>query len=187
MSMSLLITGLALFMAVHLIPKAPRLRLALVGRLGAKPYRGAFSAVALLALAVVVWGFSRSPVEQVYAPPAWGHPVSMILTPIALVLFAAANMPTRIRALVRHPMLLGLLLWAFAHLLANGEIRSLVLFGGFAAFAAVEIASAAARGKGPPKEPPPRIAMDIAAVVVGAIAAGLLAGFHGVLFGAPVL
>ena len=55
----------------------------------------------------------------------------MILVPIALVLFAAANMPTRIRALVRHPMLLGLLLWAFAHLLANGEVRSVVLFGGW--------------------------------------------------------
>ena len=147
--MSLLVAGLVLFLAIHLIPSAPRLRAALVERLGAKPYRGVFSAVALLSLVAVVWGFSRSPIEAVYAPPAWGHQVSMILVPIALVLFAAANMPTRIRALVRHPMLLGLLLWAFAHLLANGEVRSVVLFGGFALFAVVEIVSAVARGKGP--------------------------------------
>ncbi len=185
--MSLLVTGLALFAAIHLIPKAPRLRAALVERLGAKPYRGAFGAIALLSLAAVVWGFSRAPFEEVYAPPAWGHGVSMVLVPIALVLFAAANMPTRIRALVRHPMLIGLLLWAFAHLLANGEVRSLVLFGGFALFAAVEIVCAVARGKGPPAEPAPRISRDIAAVVVGLVVAGLLARFHDTLFGAPAM
>ena len=185
--MSMLIAGLVLFMAIHLIPKAPRLRLSLVERLGAKPYRGAFSAVVLLSLVAVAWGFSRSPFEEIYAPPAWGHRASTILVPVALVLFAAANMPTRIRALVRHPMLLGLMLWALAHLLANGELRSVVLFGGFALFAAVEIVSAVARGKGPPKEPAPRIAMDIAAVIGGFIVAGLLAGFHGTLFGEPVM
>ena len=185
--MSLLVAGLVLFLAVHLIPNAPRLRAALVERLGAMPYRGVFSAVVLLSLVAVVWGFSRAPIEEVYAPPAWGHRVSMILVPIALVLFAAANMPTRIRALVRHPMLLGLLLWAFAHLLANGEVRSVVLFGGFALIGAVEIVSAVARGKGSPKEPAPRIAMDLAAVVVGIVVAGLLAGFHGTLFGEPVM
>ena len=185
--MSLLVAGLVLFTAIHLIPSAPRLRAALVERLGAKPYRGVFSAVVLLSLAAVVWGFSRSPIEEVYAPPTWGHQASMILVPIALVLFAAANMPTRIRAVVRHPMLLGLLLWAFAHLLSNGEVRSVVLFGGFALFAVVEIVSAVARGQGPPKEPAPRITMDIAAVIGGFIVAGLLAGFHGTLFGKPVM
>ena len=185
--MSLLVAGLVLFMAIHLIPSVPRLRVALVERLGPKSYRGVFSAVALLSLAAVVWGFSRSPFDDVYMPPAWGHRVSMILVPIALVLFAAANMPTRIRALVHHPMLLGLLLWAFAHLVSNGEVRSVVLFGGFALFAAIEIVSAVVRGKGPPTEPEPRITMDIAAVIGGFIVAGLLAGFHGTLFGEPVM
>ncbi|MXY65927.1 NnrU family protein [Candidatus Poribacteria bacterium] len=185
--MSLLVTGLVLFIAIHLIPSAPRLRAALVERLGAKPYRGVFSAVVLLSLVAVVWGFSRSPIGEVYAPPAWGHQASMILVPVALVLFAAANMPTRIRAVVRHPMLLGLLLWAFAHLLSNGEVRSVVLFGGFALFSVVEIVSAVARGKGPSKEPVPRITMDIAAVIGGLIVSGLLAVFHGTLFGEPVM
>lgn len=185
--MSVLVAGLVVFIAVHLIPSVPPLRTALVERLGAMPYRGVFSGVVLLSLAAVVWGFSRSPIEEVYAPPTWGHQVSMILVPIALVLFAAANMPTRIRAMVRHPMLLGLLLWAFAHLLSNGEVRSVVLFGGFALFAVVEIVSAVARGKGPPKEPVPRVSMDIAAVIGGLIVAGLLAGFHGTLFGKPVM
>ena len=185
--MSLLVAGLVLFMAIHLIPKAPRLRLALVERLGEKPYRGAFGAVVLLSLVAIVWGFARSPFAEVYEPPAWGHRATMVLVPIALVLFAAANMPTHIRALVRHPMLLGLLLWAFAHLLSNGEVRSVVLFAGFAVFAAAEIVSAIARGKGPPTEPAPRIAMDVAAVIGGVIVAGVLAGLHGALFGVPVM
>ncbi|MDE0046466.1 MAG: NnrU family protein [bacterium] len=185
--MPLLVAGLVLFIAIHQIPKIPRLRHALVERLGAKPYRGVFSAVVLLSLAAVVWGFSSAPFEEVYTPPAWGHQISMILVPIALVLFAAANMPTRIRAVVQHPMLLGLFLWAFAHLLANGDVRSVVLFGGFALFAAVEIVSAVARGKGPPKEPRPRITMDVAAIVGGLAVAAILAFFHDTLFGVPVL
>ena len=185
--MPLLVAGLVLFMAIHQIPKAPRLRLALVERLGAKPYRGVFSAIVLLSLAAVVWGFSSSPFEEVYTPPAWGAEASMILVPIALVLFAAANMPTHIRALVRHPMLLGLLLWAIVHLLANGDVRSVVLFGGFAVFAVVEIVSAVARGKGPPKEPVPRFTMDIAAIIGGLAVATILAFLHDALFGVPVL
>ena len=185
--MSLLVAGLVLFIAIHLIPSVPRLRAALVERLGAIPYRGVFSAAVLLSLAIVVWGFSRSPIDDVYVPPAWGHQASIILVPVALVLFAAANMPTRIRAMVGHPMLLGLLLWAIAHLLSNGDVRSVVLFGGFALFAVVEIVSAKARGKGPPKEPAPRITKDVVAVIGGLIVAGLLAGLHGMLFGSPVM
>ena len=185
--MSVLVAGLVLFIAIHLIPGVPPLCAALVERLGAIPYRGVFSAVVLLSLAAVVWGFSHSPIEVVYAPPVWGHQASMILVPVALVLFAAANMPTRIRAMIGHPMLLGLLLWAFAHLLSNGDVRSIVLFGGFALFAVVEIVSAVARGKGPPKGPAPRITMDIAAVIGGLIVAGLLSALHGTLFGVPVM
>ncbi len=184
--MALLVAGLALFLAVHLIPGLPRLRAALVQQLGEKPYRGVFSVVVLLSLAAIVWGFSRAPLDQVYAAPAWGRPAAMILVPLALVLFAAANMPTRIRSLVRHPMLLGLLLWAVAHLLANGEARSAVLFGGFALFAVVLAISAVVRGKGPPARPEPRVTMDIAAVVAGLVVAGLLVEFHGALFGMPV-
>ena len=185
--MTLLVVGLVLFFVLHLIPSAASLRAALVEGLGEKPYRGVFAAIALASLAMIVWGFSRAPVELQYVPPTWGRHVAMTVVPIALVLFAAANMPTHIRALVRHPMLLGLLLWALAHLLANGETRSVVLFGGFALFAVVETVSAVARGKAPPAEPAPRYAMDAAAVVGGLLVAGLLMRFHGALFGMPLM
>ena len=185
--MTLLVAGLVLFLALHLIPSAPPLRATLVERLGEKPYRGVFGAIALVSLGIIVWGFSRAPFEALYAPPLWGRHAALTVVPVALVLFAAANMPTHIRALVRHPMLVGLLLWALAHLLANGEARSVVLFGGFALFAVVDLVSAVARGKGPASDPAPRFAMDAAAVVGGLLVAGLLMRFHGALFGMPLM
>ena len=185
--MTLLVAGLVLFLLLHLIPSAAPLRAALVERMGEKPYRGVFGIVAFASLAMIVWGFSRAPLDPLYVPPVWGRHAAMTVVPIALVLFAAANMPTHIRALVRHPMLIGLFLWALAHLLANGESRSIVLFGGFALFAVVETVSAVARGKAPPTEPAPRFTMDAAAVVGGLLVAGLLMRFHGALFGMPLM
>ena len=186
--MTLLAAGLALFVLLHLVPSAPPLRAALVARMGAVPYRGAFSLIALASLVMVVWGFSEAPYEPVYAPPTWGRHAAMGLVPIALVLFAAANMPTRIRAAVRHPMLLGLLIWGLAHLVANGDLRSVVLFGTFAGFAVVAAVSAMVRGKGEPAaDPPPRLAMDAAALVAGGGVAALLTYFHGALFGMPLI
>ncbi len=73
------------------------------------------------------------------------------------------------------------------HRLANGELRSVVLFGGFALFAVIETASVVARGKSPPGKQAPRVAMDAVALVAGLVVAGLFAVFHGTLFGMPVL
>ena len=185
--MTLLVAGLALFFALHLIPSVPPLRAALVAGMGERAYRGVFSLVALASLAMVVWGFSTAPFEPVYTPPGWGRHAAMGVVPVALVLFAAANMPTHIRAALRHPMLLGLALWAIAHLLANGDLRSIVLFGGFAGFAVLATLGAVARARRPAAGKAPRLVMDAAAVAGGLVAAGLLVRFHAALFGMPVL
>lgn len=185
--MILLVAGLALFMAVHLVPSVVPLRDALIARLGAAPYRGVFSLIALAGLVLVVLGFARASVEPVYSAPGWGRQVAMVAVPVSLVLFAAANMPTHIRAVLRHPMLLGVLLWATTHLLANGELRSVVLFGSFAGYAVLDLVSAEVRGKRPSTEKAPRLTMDAVAVVAGLVAAGLFIVFHGALFGVPVL
>ena len=184
--MTLLVAGLALFVVLHLIPSAPPLRAGLVARMGEMPYRGVFALIAFASLAMVVWGFSQAPYEPVYSPPVWGRHAALTLVPLALVLFAAANMPTHIRAFVQHPMLLGLLLWALAHLAANGDLRSVTLFGTFAGFAVVAAVSAVARGKRPATDKAPRLAMDGAALVSGLVAAGVFAYFHSALFGMPV-
>ena len=184
--MTLLVTGLVLFVALHLVPSIRPLRRALVARMGEAPYRGVFSLVALASIVLVAWGFARAPYEPVYAPPAWGRHVAMGAVPVALVLFAAASMPTHLRALLRHPMMLGLLLWAVAHLLANGDSRSILLFGTFAAFAVVATLSAVARGKGPAGGKAPRWRMDAVAVAGGLVVSGLLMRFHATLFGMPL-
>ena len=184
--MTLLVAGLVLFIAVHLIPSVVPLRAALIARLGPGPYRGLFSLIAAAGLVFIVWGFARAPFEPLYAAPAWGRQVAMFAVPVALVLFAAANMPTHIRAVLRHPMLLGLLLWAIAHLLSNGDLRSVVLFGGFAGFAVLDLVSAMARDQRLSTDKAPRLAMDAVAIVSGLAAAGLLAVFHAALFGVPV-
>ena len=185
--MTLLVAGLALFIALHLVPGVAPLRAGLVARMGEKRYRAVFSALAFAGLAMIVWGYSTAPFDPVYSPPDWGRQAAMGVVPAALVLFAAANMPTHIRSVLRHPMLLGLLLWALAHLAANGDLRSLLLFGGLAGFSVAAAASAVARGKRPPADKPPRLAMDAAALASGLAAAALFAYFHAALFGAPVL
>lgn len=185
--MILLIVGLALFVAVHLIPSVVSLRDALIARLGAGAYRAVFSLTALVGLVMVVWGFSRAPFEPVYTAPSWGRQFAMFAVPVSLVLLAAANMPTHIRAVLRHPMLLGVLLWALAHLLSNGDLRSIVLFGSFAGYAVLDLVSVGLRGKRPSTEKAPRIAMDAVAIVAGLVAAGLLMVFHYALFGVPVI
>lgn len=185
--MTLLVAGLALFVVLHLVPSVPPLRAALVAAMGEMPYRGAFSLVALASLVLVVWGFSDAPFEAVYTPPGWGRHAAMGMVPVALVLFAAANMATHIRAAVKHPMLVGLLVWALAHLLANGDLRSVVLFGVFAVFAVVATVSAVARGKRPVADRAPRLALDAGAVAAGLIATALLVYFHAALFGMPVM
>jgi len=185
--MVLLAYGLALFVVLHLIPSVPPLRAALVARMGEMPYRAVFALIALASVVMVVGGFAAAPYEPVYSPPAWGRHAALALVPIALVLFAAANMPTHVRRVARHPMLVGLLLWALAHLAANGDLRSVTLFGTFAGFAVVATVSAVARGKRPAADKAPRLAMDGAAIVSGLVVAGLLAYFHGTLFGMPII
>ncbi len=185
--MPLLIVGLVLFFTIHLVPSVAPLRAAMVALMGERAYRGVFSLVALAGLALTVWGYSEAPSDPVYVPPSWGHDAALVAVPIGLVLFAAANMPTHIRAAVRHPMLLGLLLWALAHLLANGDLHSIVLFGGFAGFAMVATLSAIVRARRPAVSRAPRIAMDVAAVVGGLVVAGLLMHYHDALFGISVV
>lgn len=185
--MTVLITGLTLFVALHLIPTVPPLRTGLVANLGETKYRAIFATLSFVGLALIIWGFSRAEFQPVYQPLTWGRSLAFGLVPIAVILFAAANMPTHIRAFVRHPMLAGLFLWAVAHLIANGDLRSILLFGTLGVYSVVATASAIMRGKQPSEDKAPRWMMDVVAVVSGTVVAGLFAKFHGALFGMPLM
>ena len=187
--MTWLIAGLLVFLVPHssgLV--APDWRARQVARLGEKPWKGAYSLVSLVGLSLLIWGFGQaraSPVT-VWTPPAWGRHASALLTVFAFVLIAAAYVPgTRIKAALGHPMTAGVALWAFAHLLANGRLHDVVLFGAFLVWALATFVIRRARDRrAGTTYPPGGWAKDAIAVIAGIAVALLFALFlHGPLIG----
>lgn len=184
--MTLLVAGLALFIGAHLLPTVPALRNALVARLTEQRYKGFFSLASGLGLVLIVVGFGRAPRDpQLFAPSATAVAIAPIAVTVALVLFAAANMRSYIRRTLQHPMLLGLLIWATVHLLANGDLRTTVLFGAFVAYALVDLASAVHRHA--VKAVVPQAKFDAIAIAAGVALALVVMTFHRSLFGVAVV
>lgn len=182
--MGLLSTGVIVWSVVHWFPAAlPAVRNRLAGRLGAGPYRGLFSLAILLSLVLMIIGWRNSSVQSWYVPPLLGSPLVPLLVLVAFFLFAAANAPGNTRRFLRHPMLTGMILWSVAHLLANGDNRSVILFGGLGLWAFVSIVLINRRDRvytPPPAVPFTRDLMTFAgALVVFAVVALL----HRWLFG----
>lgn len=183
--MEFLIVGLLLFLGVHSV-RLIGLRNPLIAALGQGAYSILYSLVSAIGLALIVYGHILAhPSEAVWAPPEWTRLLALILVPLALILLVSAYLPGHIRSTLRHPMTLGVLLWASAHLAANGNIASMILFGSFALWALLTLISAYARGGS--FESAGRWWADIAAIVIGLTAAGLVAWFHMQLFGVAVV
>jgi uncharacterized membrane protein len=136
--MTLLLLGIAIFLGVHLLPSLPELRDRLIGRLGKNPYRGLFSLLSALGFVLIVWGFARAPFLQVWTPPSWTRYLAMLLMLPVFILLIAAYLPGKIKATVKHPFLVAIKTWALAHLVANGDLASMVLFGSFLAYAVID-------------------------------------------------
>jgi uncharacterized membrane protein len=145
--MIIMVAGLVLFIGVHLIPTAPALRARLMVRLGDKAYRAFFAIIAALGLVLIIAGYHMRPPDPVplFAPSRAARGAAPVLVTIAFILFAAANMRTHIRSIVRHPMLIGLMLWSGVHLLANGDLTGTILFGSFFVYSIIAVVSAIAR------------------------------------------
>ncbi|MEW5754814.1 MAG: NnrU family protein [Pseudomonadota bacterium] len=144
--MSLLIVGMALFFAVHLIPTAPALRRGLIAAFGAKAYQGFFVVGSLAGFVLLIWGMARAPVVEVWQTPAWGRYAAAPLMLLAIYCLVAKDAPSNLKRYTRHPMLWGVTLWALAHLLNNGDQAALLLFGGFLLYALYDMWSANRRG-----------------------------------------
>ncbi len=184
--MTLLIAGLALFLGIHLVPAVPPLRDALVSRLGAGPFKGLFTLASLAGLVLIVVGYrAADPGPRLFAPLPAAIAVAPYAMVVSFILFAAANMRTHIRRTLRHPMLLGVIIWAAVHLCANGDTRGTVLFGAVLAWALVDLASAVSRHAVKEFEPVAR--QDVIAIVAGTVLALLVMTFHLALFGVRVV
>lgn len=187
--MSWLIVGLLVFLVPHSIGlAAPQWRSRQVARLGDGPWKGLYSLVSLAGLVLVIWGYghARASPVVVFATPAWGGHAAALLNVVAFVLIAAAYVPrTRIKAALGHPMTAGVALWAFAHLLVNGRLHDVVLFGAFLVWALVTFVIRRGRDRqAGTTYPPGSLAKDAIAVVAGVVVSlGFALFLHGPLIG----
>ncbi|MFZ2653216.1 MAG: NnrU family protein [Burkholderiaceae bacterium] len=175
--MTLLILGLVLFLGIHSISiVAPAWRDAQLARHGQAVWKGAYSLTAGVGLALLIYGYDvarQSPVV-LYAPPsALRHLALLLLLPV-FVLLLAVYLPGRIKTAAKHPMLLATKLWAVAHLLANGTLADVLLFGGFLAWAVADRISLKRRPARAVPAAPASPANDAIALVGGLV---LYAGF----------
>ena len=182
--MLVLLAGLILWAVVHWFPLAlPAQRSVLVTRLGEMPYKGLFSILSLVAIALIVVGWQQAPLVKAYVPPFFGNWAISAAIAVSFILFFAPYIPNNLRRFVRHPQLSGVAVWGLAHLLVNGTIRDVLLFGGFALWAIVGIFLANQRdGKW---QKPAAVALWKDAVLIGfaLVVTGVVFRFHGQLFG----
>jgi uncharacterized membrane protein len=188
--MLILIVGLILFLGIHSIRIfAPELRDRLIARLGEGAWKGIYSIIALAGLVLIVWGYSmaRLTAPILYEPPTWMRHVNLLLMFFAFVILVTSQLPAgRIKAAVKHPMLLAVKIWAFGHLLANGDLAALILFGSFLAWAVVDRISVKRRGDMGPAPGP--VKWDIIALAIAVVFYLLFVWrLHLWLFGVPVL
>ena len=173
--MSVLVLGLVIFLGAHSVRIfADPWRTRQIARLGEMGWKGAYSVVSAVGLALLMWGYGiarRDPVV-LWAPPVWAPHLAALLTLIAFILFLAAYIPgNHFKAWVKHPMALSAAFWAFAHLLANGTLNAVVLFAAFLVWGVLAYLAARRRDLAlGVVYPAGTVARDGIAVVGGAVA-----------------
>lgn len=187
--MLVLIIGIVVFLGIHSVRiLAPGFRDRQIAA-GEGRWKGIYSLVALVGLVLIVWGYSmaRLTAPILYEPPIFMRHINLLLMYFSFVFLVASQMPAgRIKAAVKHPMLLAVKIWAFGHLLANGDLAALLLFGSFLVWAIVDRISVKRRGDMGPKPGP--VTWDIAVIVVASILYALFVWrLHLWLFGVPAL
>jgi len=193
--MTILILGLVVFIGSHAFTMARGPRAQAIARLGEGPYKALYSLVSLIGLILIVWGFGQyraGGYTQVWNPPVWTRHLAVLLVWPAFIAFTAAYLPGRIKGALKHPMLAGLKIWALAHLLANGDLGSMLLFGALLAWAVAARISTKRRDEvrdhGGPAAAPAGWRNDILAVAIGtALYLAFLLWLHPLLIGVPAL
>lgn len=191
--MTYLLAGLVLFFGTHLFSafrsRAPGRDLR--QKLGYGPYMGLYSLLAIAGFVLIIYGYgAMRPSAVIWVPPVWLKHVNMLFQLLALPILVAAYMPTGyIKKTLKHPMLVAVKLWALGHLLANGELNSIILFGSFLAYGVIDRIAVKKRGdNGPPADIKPNVTGDVLSLVVGLGVYGAIAFWlHPILFGVPAM
>jgi uncharacterized membrane protein len=187
--MAPMILGLALFLSVHLFTTLRTVRAGVIARLGEGPYKGLYSLAAAIGLVLIIWGFGHyraSGYIPVWDPPAILQPVALLLMWFSFVALAATYVPLgKIKSTLKHPMLTAVKAWALAHLLVNGDLGSIVLFGAFLVWAVCDRIAVKQRGDaGAPKATFGR--GDLIALAIGTAAYIAMIWLHPIAIGVPI-
>lgn len=184
--MTLLILGLLIFFAIHLLPSFSTTRNNLYSRYGERRFKLGFTLVAVIGLILIIIGKAYADYIPIWEPPVWTRHMAMPFVMLAFILLPAANMPTNIKRLTPHPMLWGIILWSGAHLAANGDLASMLLFGSFFLYSLFDIVSANRRGAKTQDHKVP-LRKDIMVVVAGLVVYGIFLFAHPWLFGRAIM
>jgi uncharacterized membrane protein len=192
MGLLIMIAGLALFIGAHVLTTLRDARAAAIARLGEGGYKIVYSLVSLAGIALAAWGFGLYRATgwiNVWHPPVALRHLALALMLPAVILVVASYIRGRIYTTLKHPMLAGVKLWAVLHLLSNGDLGSIILFGSILAWAVYDRISLKRRADpGAPPIPVDGLRNDVIAVVIGAIVyAALTYVFHPLVIGVPVI
>jgi uncharacterized membrane protein len=190
MGLVVLVIGLAVFIGAHVFVTFRDARAAVIARMGEGPYKGVFSLVALVGILLIAYGFAEYRAAgfiNLWDPPTWMRHLTAVLVWPAIVFAVAAYIPGEIKRRLKHPLLVGVKLWAVAHLLANGDLGSIMLFGSLLAWAVYDRITLKHRNDpGAPPIPIRGYGNDAVAFTIGTLlylALGLW--FHPYVIGAP--
>lgn len=190
--MTILLIGIALFLVVHLLTTFRDVRENLINKYGLKNYKLGYSLFAAIGLLLIIWGFGAyraGGLIQIWDPPTWTRHLAMPLVWIAFIALASRRAPgsSRIRGWLRHPTLVAIKAWALAHLLVNGDLGGMILFGSFLAFGVYDRISVKKRGDAGTLQSEAFARGDLIAVVAGTVLFVLILFLHPWLFGVAVL
>ena len=190
MGLAILMAGLVLFLGVHVLTALREPRRRLIDRLGENTYKGLYSLISIIGVVLAGYGYARYRTTgwiDIWYPPVWTRHLTALLVLPAMVCIVAAYSPGHIKTALKHPMLVGVKLWAVAHLLSNGDLGSIVLFGSVLAWAVFDRISLKRRtDPGAPPIPIGGMGNDAIAVIGGSILYFLLAYlFHPYVVGVP--
>ncbi|MGL6063352.1 MAG: NnrU family protein [Bradyrhizobium sp.] len=192
MGLWVMVAGLVIFLGAHTLTTRRDLRARVIASTGEGTYKIVYSLVSAIGLALIVWGFARYRATgwiDVWQPPVAMRLIAVALMLPAVIMVVASYIRGRIYTTLKHPMLAGVKLWAAAHLLANGDLGSIILFGSFLAWAVFDRISMKRRSdSGGPPIPVGGATNDAIAVAVGIVAYLALAlAFHPAVIGVPVI
>ena len=182
--MRLLVIGVVIWSLIHFIPaSAVTFRKNLVDKIGLVPYKGIFALVAIAALILMVAGWKAASPEALYLPPSWGGYVTILLMFLAFVLFFAPYLKNSFSQYLRHPQLTGVLLFGLGHLFSNGEMRSVILFGGLGLWGLIQMILLNRRDGAWKKPGPVTIMQNFRLLLTGFGFFAMFMYTHGWLFG----